>query len=158
VVEVRHETWNVPAFLRWLAEQGIGFVNLDQPRFRRSTGPSAHVTAAVAYIRVHGRNCAEWFRRAAGRDERYDYLYSPAELRPWVRRARQAAARPQSDPVDVVFNNHYRGQAVVNAVQFRWLLDGRVATAPPPLVAAYADVLAGMARGAARVAARSAPG
>jgi uncharacterized protein YecE (DUF72 family) len=146
VVEVRHESWNTPEFLQWLTERRIGFVNLDQPLFRRSIRPSAHVTAPVAYIRVHGRNYSDWFRRNAGRDARYDYLYDPDELRPWAKRARAAAAEAASESVDVVFNNHYRGQAVVNALQFRKLVERRQPAAPPALAAAYAGELAGFAR------------
>lgn len=72
VVEVRHESWNDPAFYEWLAEHRVGFVNVDQPLFRKSIRPSARSTARVGYIRVHGRNYQDWFRKAAGRDERYD--------------------------------------------------------------------------------------
>ena len=146
VLEVRHESWNTPEFLGWLAERGIGFVNLDQPLFRKSIQPSAHVTSAVGYVRVHGRNYSDWFRRNAGRDARYDYLYDAAELKPWVKRTKQAADHAASDVVDVVFNNHYKGKAVVNAVQFRKILEGRRANAPPPLVEAYAAELEGYAR------------
>jgi uncharacterized protein YecE (DUF72 family) len=137
VLEVRHESWNVPGFHAWLVESGIGFVNVDQPLFRSSIKPSAHVTAAAAYIRVHGRNYSDWFRKDAGRDARYDYLYERDELKPWVRRAKDIAAHASSSSVDVVFNNHYRGQAVVNALQFRSLLDGRQPDVPAPLAAAY---------------------
>jgi uncharacterized protein YecE (DUF72 family) len=52
VVEVRHESWNVPGFHAWLVDSGIGFVNVDQPLFRSSIRPSAYVTAAAAYIRA----------------------------------------------------------------------------------------------------------
>lgn len=143
VVEVRHESWNTPEFLGWLAGQGVGFVNVDQPLFKRSIKPSAHVTSPVGYIRVHGRNYSDWFRRNAGRDARYDYLYDEDELRPWVERAQEAAGNEASANVDVVFNNHYRGQAVVNALQFRTLL-GQDVTAPQPLAAAYSVVEKGM--------------
>jgi len=146
VVEVRHESWNEPSFLQWLAEVGIGFVNVDQPLFRRSIKPSSHVTAAVGYVRVHGRNYSDWFRKDAGRDARYDYLYDEKELRPWVQRTRAVAKHPATAEVDVVFNNHYKGQAVVNAVQFRKLLERRVQDAPPPLVAQYPAELRGYAR------------
>jgi uncharacterized protein YecE (DUF72 family) len=137
VVEVRHESWNVPGFHAWLVDSGIGFVNVDQPLFRSSIRPSAYVTAAAAYIRVHGRNYSDWFRKDAGRDARYDYLYERDELKPWVSRAKDVAAHATSSSVDVVFNNHYRGQAVVNALQFRSLLDGRRPDVPAPLAAAY---------------------
>jgi uncharacterized protein YecE (DUF72 family) len=145
VLEVRHDSWQTREFFEWLAGEGIGFVNLDQPLFRRSIGPSARVTASVAYIRVHGRNYSDWFRKDAGRDARYDYLYPVEELKPWARRAKQAADHERSGSVDVVFNNHYRGQAVVNAVQFRKLVEGRRAPAPETLVAAYSDALSAFA-------------
>lgn len=140
VIEVRHESWNVPAFYAWLAESGIGFVNVDQPLFRSSIKPSARVTAATAYIRVHGRNYSDWFRKDAGRDARYDYLYERDELKPWVRRAQDVAQHVTSASVDVVFNNHYKGKAVVNALQFRSLLEGRRQDAPAPLLETYPEL------------------
>jgi uncharacterized protein YecE (DUF72 family) len=148
VLEVRHESWNEPDTFRWLMERHVGFVNLDQPRFRRSIGPSARLTSGVGYVRVHGRNYADWFRKDAGRDARYDYLYDEAELRPWVRRTKEVAAQPDAERVDVVFNNHYRGKAVVNALQFRRLLEGGKVAAPPPLMDHYGAELAAHAHAA----------
>lgn len=141
VVEVRHESWNDPEFYAWLAERGVGFVNIDQPLFRRSTKPSAKSTARVGYVRVHGRNYRDWWRKDAG-PARYDYLYEPAELRPWAARAREMARDRTTDRVDVVFNNHSRGKAVVNAIQFRKMLAGRKVPAPPTLHEHYAEALA----------------
>lgn len=142
VVEVRHASWNEPEVFAWLAEHGVGFVNIDQPRFSRSIGPSARATSHVGYVRVHGRNYIDWFRKNAGRDARYDYLYPVDELRPWVRRARAIAKEPDVEAVDVVFNNHYRAQAVVNALQFQKLLTRRRVEAPARLAEVYADELA----------------
>jgi uncharacterized protein YecE (DUF72 family) len=136
---VRHASWDVPAFYRALAERGVGFVNVDQPLFARSLGPSAAATAPVGYVRLHGRNADSWFRADAGVNERYDYLYSAAELEPWAARTRAvAAAAPETY---VVTNNHYRGQAVTNAVMLEAMLAGRPAEAPPGVAAAYAEVL-----------------
>ena len=139
VVEIRHESWNEPAFYEWLAEQDIGIVNVDQPLFSKSIKPSSRATSRTAYIRVHGRNYHDWFRKNAGRDERYDYLYSLEELEPWVERAR-ALAEEEVSEVDVVLNNHYRAKAVANAVQFEAML-GREAVAPELLFDAYGDAL-----------------
>ena len=47
--------------------------------------------------------------------------------------------------MDVVFNNHYKGQAVVNALQFRKMIGGKKVAAPEELVQAYADELRGYA-------------
>ena len=144
VVEVRHDSWLVPEFYDSLAERGVGFVNIDQPLFKRSVKPSATTTARVGYVRVHGRNAKDWFRQDAGVNERYDYLYSAEELAPWVQRTREIAA--EADEVYVVANNHYRGQAMANVVMAQSLLSGGPVPAPAQLVAAYPDALAPYAR------------
>jgi uncharacterized protein YecE (DUF72 family) len=141
VLEVRHASWNVPEFYRSLAEQGIGFVNLDQPMFRNSLGPSAVATAAVGYVRIHGRNVHDWFRADATRDERYDYLYGADELAPWAERARTLAAAPGVTDVYVVTNNHFAGQEVVNAAMLRSMIEGRRVAVPPALLARHAALL-----------------
>lgn len=137
VVEVRHGGWNEPEFFQWLGERGVGFVNIDQPMFARSIAPSARATSRVGYVRVHGRNYGDWFRKGAGRDARYDYLYTIPELERWAERAKDVARDEAVDTVDVVFNNHYRAQAVTNALEFRKLLGDPHVEAPPPLLEAY---------------------
>ncbi|MFN7132747.1 MAG: DUF72 domain-containing protein, partial [Myxococcales bacterium] len=141
VVEVRHESWNVAEHFAELEERGVGFVNVDQPLFRNSIKPSAHSTAHVGYIRVHGRNFKDWFRKNAGRDARYDYLYSAAELEPWAERARTLAGDPKTREVYVVTNNHFRGQAVANGVMLKSMIGGTPVEPPPPLAESFFDVL-----------------
>jgi len=92
VLQVGHSTWNEPAFFRALGEQGIGFVNVDQPVFNKSIAPSAHATSPVGYVLVHGRNCRNWWREKAEPHERYDYLYSAEELQPWAEGTKEIAA------------------------------------------------------------------
>lgn len=144
VVEVRHASWNSPAFQRWLNERGVGFVNIDQPLFSRSIGPSAEATARVGYVRLHGRNYDDWFREDAGRDARYDYLYDREELTPWVERIQELAASGFVEDVYVITNNHYRGQSVANAIMLSSMVRGRPQRAPEPLMDAFRDVLAGL--------------
>jgi uncharacterized protein YecE (DUF72 family) len=134
-LEVRHESWNVPAFYGELAERGIGFVNIDQPQFSRSIKPSATATASVGYVRLHGRNYDDWFREGAGVEARYDYLYSADELDPWVERAKDVAASVLE--TFIITNNHFQGQAIVNAVMLQAMIVGEPVAAPPAVVAAY---------------------
>jgi len=141
VVEVRHVSWNEPGFYAELAERGIGFVNLDQPLFHDSIRPSARATSAIGYVRVHGRNYRDWFRKAAGRDERYDYLYTADELQPWADRTRELAREPGVADVYVVNNNHFRGQAVANAAMLQSQVMGGKAKVPPTLFESYVKVL-----------------
>lgn len=139
VVEIRHESWNVPHFYDSLAERGVGFVNIDQPLFKKSIKPSAVVTSPVGYIRAHGRNYKEWFRESANVRERYDYLYSPNELAPWVARAEEIAEH--AEDVYVVTNNHNLGKAAVNALQLESMLAHEKVDAPPMLLETYPEAL-----------------
>jgi uncharacterized protein YecE (DUF72 family) len=142
VVEVRHESWNAAAVYAELAERGVGFVNVDQPLFRNSIRPSAVATSGVGYVRVHGRNYKDWFRKEAGRDARYDYLYSAEELEPWAERVKGIAELPRVEDVYVVTNNHFEGKAVANAVMLESMIEGRRVAAPAPLVERYQELLA----------------
>jgi uncharacterized protein YecE (DUF72 family) len=139
VIEVRHKSWLAPDFLQSLMENGIGFVNIDQPMFHDSIGPSAHVTSRVGYVRVHGRNYKDWFRDKAPVEQRYNYLYSADELRPWAERTREIAADPTTQEVYVVTNNHYKGKAVANALMLKSMVTGERVPAPSTVLDAYGD-------------------
>jgi uncharacterized protein YecE (DUF72 family) len=145
VVEVRHSTWLAPEFLSTLREEGVGFVNIDQPLYHDSIGPSAHVTSHVGYVRVHGRNYKDWFREKAPVEQRYNYLYRADELEPWVERAREIAADPATKEVFVITNNHYKGKAVANALMMKAMVTGAKVPAPAGVVEAYGDALDGYA-------------
>lgn len=114
-VEVRHRSWDTPAYYDYLAGRGVAVCNIDQPVIGRSLGLDSRVTAPFACLRLHGRNRDAWFREGAGRDERYNYLYSEAEIDALVAAARRLAST--AGTVYVVTNNHYRGKAVFNALQ-----------------------------------------
>ncbi len=141
VLEVRHASWNVPDTYQELADRGVGFVNLDQPLFRSSMKPSAVATSRVGYVRVHGRNYKDWFREKAGRDARYDYLYTAEELEPWARRTKAIAELPRVEDVYVVTNNHFEGKAVANAAMLQAMVEGHRVSAPPDLTARYGAAL-----------------
>jgi uncharacterized protein YecE (DUF72 family) len=135
VMEVRHVSWNQSEFYSFLEERGVGFCNIDQPLIGRSLAPSHRATGPVGYIRLHGRNYRDWFREDAGRDARYDYLYSEDELDPWVEKISEVSRAASS--TYVITNNHFRGQAVVNALQIRSRIEGRKVTAPAQLLEHY---------------------
>ena len=135
VVEVRHTSWNNEEIYEWLAERGVGICNIDQPVFKKSIRPAALTTSLVGYVRLHGRNYQNWFRDKAPRDERYNYLYSLDELDPWLVRIKQVAK--QTRETYVITNNHFRGQAVVNAVEIKAALEEARVPAPEPLFAIY---------------------
>ncbi|MFQ5816672.1 MAG: DUF72 domain-containing protein [Terriglobia bacterium] len=140
VVEVRHASWNDPAFYEALAEHGVGFCNIDQPVIGRSLKPTEQTTAPVGYVRLHGRNYREWFADRPNDDaaERYNYLYSLDELKPWAARIEHVAADARL--TFVITNNHFRGQAVTNALQLIHLLTHKPVRVPPPLLQHYPEL------------------
>jgi uncharacterized protein YecE (DUF72 family) len=145
VLEVRHSSWLAPDFLSSLEEDGIGFVNIDQPLYRDSVGPSARLTSRVGYVRVHGRNYKDWFRKKVSVEQRYNYLYRPDELVPWAERSRGMAAEPGTREVYVITNNHYKGKAVANALMLKSMVTGQPAAAPARVFEAYHEALEGYA-------------
>lgn len=136
VAEFRRREWGVAAPLERLRGLGVGFCNIDQPALPGNLLPSCHATARLGYVRLHGRNAADWFRDGAGRDARYDYLYSPEEIAEWAARVRAIAAAG-AEEIFVIANNHYRGKAACNALELRRALEDPDAAAPSSLAGAF---------------------
>ena len=135
VLEVRHASWDRETVFEFLASLGIGFCNIDQPLFSKSLGPTARISAPIGYVRLHGRNYSDWFRRDAGRDARYNHLYSPEELTPWVEKIRKIVRQAQA--TFVITNNHFQGKAVCNAFELRHRLENKKMRAPSQLLRAF---------------------
>lgn len=139
VIEVRHASWNREDAVEAFRRLGLGWCVVDQPRVGRSTAAGvARVTSPVAYLRLHGRNATNWFREDAGRDARYDYLYSTPEIEALAETARRLAEG--CEELFVIQNNHFRGQAVVNALQMKHAMSGEKPAAPSHLVDAYPEL------------------
>jgi len=135
-VELRHGSWNTSEALQLLSESGLAFCNIDQPVIGNSIPPTTYVTdERLGYIRLHGRNRRNWFRENAGRDERYDYLYNDRELEEWRKRASHLMNKVHT--LFVITNNHFRGQALANAFQLRFLLEERKPPIPHTLTSAF---------------------
>jgi uncharacterized protein YecE (DUF72 family) len=87
-------------------------------------------------------------RRAeeAQKDARFDYLYTPEEIRGLADTVRRIAARPGVRDVLAVNNNHNEGKAPTNALMLAALLEGVEVAAPPDLYRTYEHALRGRAR------------
>ena len=144
VVEVRHASWDDPDELEWLAEKHVGLAAIDQPIHEGSLGRVVCRTGPVAYFRFHGRHWEAWFAEGRPTHERYNYLYGREELDPWVDEIRAAASDPAVAAVIAITNNHYRGQAAVNALQLKAWVSGKPVKVPEPLKEAYPEALAGI--------------
>jgi uncharacterized protein YecE (DUF72 family) len=74
------------------------------------------LTPRLAYLRLHGRNAANWWRHDESED-RYDYLYSAGELEPFAEVAQKSAR--DGKKVFLYLNNHFSAKAVANAAVLR---------------------------------------
>ncbi len=138
VLEVRHSSWNKPEVFEWLAGQGVGFCNIDQPVIGQSIAPSARATAPVGYVRLHGRNYEHWFTSSEHPEERYNYLYSQAELEPWAARIQNIAGH--TEVTFVITNNHFQGKAIANALQLIRLIRNQPVRVPETLREFYPEL------------------
>ncbi len=134
-VEFRHDSWDRDEVYNGFHARNVAFCNIDQPVLNGSLAPTQHVTAPLAYVRFHGRNEANWFREDAGRNARYDYLYSQTELRPWIEKIESMSKKVNE--IYVITNNHYRGQAVVNALELQHDLGVKDVVIPRHLIDEY---------------------
>lgn len=137
-VELRHRSWSDHAaeIVELLHGLGAAWTQIDEPKFRFSIRQDLRPNVeGFYYMRLHGRNAAQWWEHEHAED-RYNYLYSEAELRP-VAEAVQTA-RTLVKKQYVYLNNHFGAQAVADAAVLRQLLDEPV-TAPMPaeLVSRY---------------------
>ena len=98
-VEFRERSWLRPESFDLLKEFRLAHVVVDEP----ALPVRLDVTAPFSYVRWHGHGRSIW----------YDYTYSAEELRAWP--ARLATLAESAREVYGFFNNHFRGDAAVNA-------------------------------------------
>jgi uncharacterized protein YecE (DUF72 family) len=137
VVEVRHSSWNDAATLAAFTQKDVGFCNIDQPLLGRSLAPTEHVTSAIGYVRLHGRNYEQWFD-SDNRNDRYNYLYNQRELAGWKERIESVAERAHT--TYVITNNHFESKAGVNALELKAMISGKRVPAPPTLIQKYPEL------------------
>jgi uncharacterized protein YecE (DUF72 family) len=122
-VEFRNARWVTfperERSLRFLEDHGMAYVIVDAPWIKGWQGPVA-VTAPVAYIRLHGRNRENWFKKGVETVERYRYLYGDEELTDWADKAKKTSTK--GDRTFVIFNNCFEDYGIRNAKVFRGLL------------------------------------
>jgi uncharacterized protein YecE (DUF72 family) len=137
VVEVRDSSWNNPETLANFAQRNVGFCNIDQPTIGKSMGPTEHVTAPIAYVRLHGRNYDQWFD-SDNRNDRYNYLYSETEVSQWKERIMHVSQKART--TYVITNNHFESKAGVNAIELKAMIREKRVPAPPTLIQRYPEL------------------
>ena len=116
-VELRHESWyrDAVATTSLLDAGKATWTVIDSPVPQEGPVPLSP-SHSMAYLRLHGRNAANWWRHEEAED-RYDYLYSAGELAPFAEVATRAASGGKK--VFLYLNNHFSAKAVANAAVLR---------------------------------------
>jgi uncharacterized protein YecE (DUF72 family) len=142
-VELRHRSWSdaVAETLSMLNAFRAAWTQIDEPKFRFSIRQNflPNVTSFY-YMRLHGRNAAQWWRHDKSED-RYNYLYSGAELREFADIA--GAAQTLVKKSYLYTNNHFSAKSVVNAVMLKAQLGEPIeGEYPDALVEEYPELAA----------------
>jgi uncharacterized protein YecE (DUF72 family) len=119
-VELRHGSWDDN--MQLLEELGAIPAFIDEPKFRDSIRQDLRSSGGTLYLRFHGRKAEKWWHHEH-RNERYDYLYTREEIRPYAVRLQEIAQQKAIQKAYVFFNNHPNAKAVANAVMLRAELD-----------------------------------
>jgi uncharacterized protein YecE (DUF72 family) len=140
-VELRHRSWSdaIGDTLSMLNGFGAAWVQIDEPKFRFSIRQNylPNVTSFY-YMRLHGRNAAQWWHHAH-RDDRYNYLYSDAELKEFSEIA--GAANELVKKSYLYTNNHFSAKSVVNAVMLKAQLGQPIeGEYPEEMVSRYPEI------------------
>jgi uncharacterized protein YecE (DUF72 family) len=137
-VELRHRSWSdVPDTAALLAEHRAVWVQIDEPKFPSSVQQDLRGGGAdLYYLRLHGRNAAQWWDHAESED-RYNYFYSADELEPIAQSVRDALSTTRMRPGEIArkaylfLNNHFSAQSVANAITLKNMLDEPLTTRMP---------------------------
>jgi uncharacterized protein YecE (DUF72 family) len=114
-VELRHRSWSdePEETLAMLGAFGAAWTQIDEPKFRFSIRQNLRPNVRTFYyLRLHGRNGAQWWKHEKSED-RYNYLYSAAELQPIAEAARKASREVKK--AYLYANNHFSAKSVANA-------------------------------------------
>jgi uncharacterized protein YecE (DUF72 family) len=140
-VELRHRSWSdqFAETFELLNAFGAAWVQIDEPKFRFSIQQNwLPNVRGFYYMRLHGRNAAQWWRHDASED-RYNYLYSTEELQPFADTA--VAARSLVRKLYLYLNNHFASNAVANAITLKHMLGQPIAgTYPPEFVERFPSI------------------
>ena len=140
-VELRHRSWSdrMAETLALLNQFQAAWVQIDEPKFtssiRQNQLPNVR---GFYYMRLHGRNAGAWWSHDASED-RYNYLYSSAELKEFSGTA--DAARRLVKKVYLYTNNHFSAKSIANAAMIKQQLGEPVeGNYPPEFVERYPEL------------------
>ena len=139
VVELRHGSWSErrKETESILADTGAIWAVIDEPKFQSSIRQRFEPNRGVFYLRLHGRNSAQWWEHGESW-ERYDYLYGAEKMQALAKKIRDISEKRTARKILIFFNNHARGQALADGLMLKRALGLEIShILPAELKAAY---------------------
>jgi uncharacterized protein YecE (DUF72 family) len=140
-VELRHRSWSdhLDSTLTLLNTYQAAWTQIDEPKFQFSIRQNYLPNVkGFYYMRLHGRNVQQWWRHEKSED-RYNYEYSEAELKPFAETAKAAQTLVRKSYL--YLNNHFAAKSAANAVMIKKMV-GQPIDAPftPEFVEQYPEL------------------
>jgi uncharacterized protein YecE (DUF72 family) len=118
-IEFRHPGWvKDPAqrieTMKFLRSHGLYYTSIDAPQDESIVPSFVEATGDQVYLRFHGKNRDNWFKKNISAAERFKYLYSERELHSLAKNledlGEQGVRRAYA-----IFNNCYQNFGIMNA-------------------------------------------
>jgi uncharacterized protein YecE (DUF72 family) len=128
-IEFRHPSWvrdktRHIETMNFLRSHGLYYTSIDAPEDSSIVPSFIEATGDQVYVRFHGKNRENWFRRNITAAERFKYLYSERELQSLAKGfgnlEQQGVKRAYA-----IFNNCYQNFGIMNATTMATILSGQ---------------------------------
>jgi uncharacterized protein YecE (DUF72 family) len=128
-IEFRHPSWvrgeaQRTETMKFLRSHGLYYTSIDAPEDKSIVPSFIEATGDQVYMRFHGKNRDNWFKRNITAAERFKYLYSERELQSLARGLQNLEERGVKRAY-AIFNNCYQNFGIMNATTIAVILRGR---------------------------------
>jgi len=125
-IEFRHPSWvrdetRRVTTMNFLRSHGLYYTSIDAPEDSSIVPSFIEATGDQVYIRFHGRNRENWFKRNITAAERFKYLYSEQELHALAKGFGNLEQRGVKRAY-AIFNNCYQNFGIMNATTMTAIL------------------------------------
>ncbi len=125
-IEFRHPSWvretsRRAETMKFLREHSLYYTSIDAPAADSIVPSFIEATGDQIYLRLHGKNRENWFKRNITAAQRYKYLYAERELRSVADNLHKLAAQGVRRAF-VIFNNCYQNFGIMNATTMARIL------------------------------------
>jgi uncharacterized protein YecE (DUF72 family) len=110
--------------MNFLRSHSLYYTSIDAPEDKSIIPSFIEATGDQLYMRFHGKNRENWFKRNITAGERFKYLYSERELQSLARSLGNLEERGVRR-AHAIFNNCYENFGIMNATTMAAILHRR---------------------------------